>query len=104
MNLEVNPQTLCLRPHQLLKVRGGIGHAVVCHSGSLWVTQQRDARDIVLRAGESFALDRKGLVLVQALEHSALGIEPPVATTRTPAAATLPRGMRAPAVLAQRAL
>jgi hypothetical protein len=97
MNLEFNPQALCLRPNQLLKVHGGIGHAVVCHSGSLWVTQHRDGRDIVLRAGESFALDRKGLVLVQALEQSALSIAPPAARIRAPAASALPRRTPAPA-------
>ncbi len=97
MNLEFNPQALCLRPNQLLKVRGGIGHVVVCHGGSLWVTQHRDGRDVVLRAGESFALDRRGLVLVQALEQSALSIAPPGSGTRVPAATALPRRVPAPA-------
>src|SRR5512141_2690652 len=104
MNLEFNPQALCLRPHQLLKVRGGIGHAVVCHGGSLWLTQHRDGRDIVLRAGEPFALDRKGLVLVQALEQSTISIAPPAANTRAPAAIALPRRTPAPAALAHGAL
>ena len=53
MNLEFNAQGLCLKPKQLLKVRGGIGHAIVCHSGCLWVTQHRDPRDIVMGAGET---------------------------------------------------
>lgn len=104
MNLEFNPQALCLRPNQLLKVRGGIGHAVLCHSGSLWLTQYRDRRDIVLRAGESFALDRKGLALVQALEQSALSIAPPPARIRAPAAIALARRSPVPAGLAQRAV
>lgn len=89
MNLELNPEGLCLKPNQLLKVRGGIGHAIVCHSGSLWVTQHRDERDIVLGAGESFALDRKGLALVQALKQSAVSIAPP-ARTAAPAALSRP--------------
>jgi len=91
MNLEFNPQGLCLKPKQLLKVRRGSGHAIVCHSGSLWVTQHRDPRDIVMGAGESFALDRNGLVLVQALEQSAISIAPPAAPARAPASPALPR-------------
>lgn len=76
MNLELDPDGLCLKPKQLLKVRGGIGHTIVCHDGSLWVTQHRDPRDIVLGAGEAFALDRDGLALVQALAQSAVSLVP----------------------------
>ena len=82
MNLELNADGVCLKRRQLLKVRGGIGHAIVCHSGSIWLTQDRDRRDIVLEAGESFALDRTGLVLVQALEQSAISIATPVPGAR----------------------
>ena len=82
MKLELNPEALCLKPNQLLKVRAGAGHAVVCHSGSLWVTQDRDPRDIILAAGESFALDRNGLALVQALQQSAVSFAPAAALPR----------------------
>jgi len=77
MNLEMNRDGLCLKPNQVLKVRGGIGHTVVCHSGSVWVTQDRDRRDIVLGEGESFELDRDGLALVQAFEQSAISFASP---------------------------
>jgi len=89
MNLELNPEGLCLKPKQLLKVHHGNGHAIVCHSGSLWVTQQRDARDIVLAAGESFALDRDGMTVVQALEQSAISIAPTARGARVVAPAAL---------------
>ena len=100
MNLELTQDGLCLKPKQLLKVRGGIGHSVVCHSGSVWLTQYRDRRDIVLREGGAFALDRDGLALVQALEQSAISIAPSATRIRaaTPhalpgtAAAGFPRG------------
>ena len=82
MKFELDSEALCLKPKQLLKVRGGLGHAIVCHSGSLWVTQARDQRDIVLAAGESFALDRDGLALVQALQQSAVSIAPKAASPR----------------------
>ena len=89
MNLELDQDGLCLKPHQLLKVRRRIGHTLVCHSGSVWLTQHHDARDIVLGAGESFALDRSGLVLAQALEQSAISIAPPVTRVRAAAPAAL---------------
>jgi len=83
MNLELDQDGLCLKRSQVLKVRGGAGHSVLCHSGSLWLTQDRDQRDIVLGAGESFVLDRDGLALVQALEQSAISIAPPARRSRT---------------------
>ncbi len=43
-----------------------------CDQGSLWITQDNDTRDIVLRAGEEFQPDRKGTVLIYALEGSTL--------------------------------
>lgn len=72
MRLELNQDGLCMKRKQLLKVRGGAGNAIVCHSGSVWVTQDGDQRDIILDAGESFVLDRNGATLVQALEQSAV--------------------------------
>ena len=87
MNLELNQDGLCLKSHQILKVRRGSGHTIVCHNGSVWLTQHGDGRDIVLNAGESFALDRDGLALVEALEQSGISIAPPAARTRAAAPA-----------------
>ena len=86
MNLELNQDGLCLKRKQVLKVRGGSGHAIVCHSGSVWVTQAGDRRDIVLDAGESFALERNGLAVVQAFEQSAISIAPSALRARAAAA------------------
>ena len=36
-----------------------VGRSVECLSGSLWITQDGDRRDIVLAAGEAFAFDRR---------------------------------------------
>ena len=82
MNLELNQNGICLKPQQLVKVRGGRGHAIVCHSGSVWVTQDGDPRDIILRAGDAFTLDRDGPALVQAFEPGAISIAQTEAQTR----------------------
>lgn len=72
MRLELNQDGLCMKPKQLLRVRDGAGNAIVCHSGSIWLTQEGDPRDIIVSAGETFVLERKGPALVQALEPSAV--------------------------------
>ena len=74
MRIEFNQKELCLKKNQLVKVRGGIGHTVLCHSGSIWVTQDGDPRDVVLGAGQVFTLDRSGPALLQAFESGSVSI------------------------------
>ncbi len=40
------------------------GVVVICGQGVLWLTQERDARDHILSAGESFVVDRRGRVVI----------------------------------------
>ena len=83
MNIELNQNGICLKPNQVVTVRGGLGRTIVCHSGSVWVTQDGDLRDVILRAGESFTLDRKGPAMLQAFAPGSISIAPSVAQTRT---------------------
>jgi RimJ/RimL family protein N-acetyltransferase len=63
-----------LDARESLRVTDGQGLEVRCIAGNLWVTQDRDARDVVFRAGESFALDRPGLALITALLQPAAAV------------------------------
>ena len=40
---------------------------IVCESGSLWLTEDNNIRDVVLEAGERFTFDGSGTVLAHAL-------------------------------------
>lgn len=82
MNIQLNQNGLCLKRKQLVMVRDGLGHSIVCDSGSVWVTQEGDPRDIVLGAGEAFTLDRPGTALVLAFEPGAISITNTQARTR----------------------
>ena len=55
-----------LRAREVFDIRDGKGLAVRCLAGSLWITQDGDTDDVVLKAGECFVLDRRGLALVSA--------------------------------------
>ena len=61
-----------LRKGTLLRIRSGIGKGVAVFSGSAWITQHEDPRDVLLGAGESFVLDRPGLAIVQALDDTSM--------------------------------
>jgi hypothetical protein len=46
------------------------GRVISCRKGILWLTQTGNRGDYLIRAGEGFAIDRPGVVLVSALEES----------------------------------
>lgn len=51
---------------RLLSIRGARGALLFIEQGEVWVTQERDPRDIVLPAGAWFRLDREGTAVVEA--------------------------------------
>jgi hypothetical protein len=53
-----------LKTGELLDIRDGEGFEILCLVGAVWITQSNDPRDIVIKAGESFVLDKPGLALV----------------------------------------
>lgn len=55
--------------------------------GALWVTQQRDPKDIVLRVGDSWAVERNGDTVVEALDDASFRMVTPhgAAPIRLPA-------------------
>ena len=52
------------------------GLQVTAVSGTVWLTQAKDPRDIILTRGQSFILDRKGRAVVYALKDAAIVIGP----------------------------
>jgi hypothetical protein len=44
------------------------GRVISCRKGVLWLTQAGTPGDHLIRAGEAFPIDRRGLVLISALE------------------------------------
>jgi len=61
-----------LNTGELLDIDDGEGFTVECLEGALWITQSNDPRDIVLKAGQSFVLDKPGLALVCAAAGPAM--------------------------------
>ncbi len=50
--------------------------AILCLEGAIWVTQDRDVRDHIIKAGEMFLISQPGEVTIQALADARLKITP----------------------------
>ena len=70
MNNDLISGTRLLGKGHIRHLHADAGRRVECLSGSLWITQDGDRRDIVLRAGEAFDFDRRGDALLSAFADS----------------------------------
>ncbi len=82
MNNDLKLPAITLHHAETHRIEAGKGLRVQCLTGTLWLTQEDDPRDIVLEAGEEAFIDRDGTSIVSALsdasfvlsrEHGALG-------------------------------
>jgi len=67
MRIELNSGAVRLRPNQTCKVVDGAGSTVCAVEGTVWITEENQARDIVLERGACYRLRARGLALVNAL-------------------------------------
>jgi uncharacterized protein (AIM24 family) len=74
--MDGNDYRITLRPNRMLRLRDGRNLVVGVDTGTVWLTQDGDVRDIILRAGDSFRVDRDGTVLLQALNDAAVRFVP----------------------------
>ena len=75
MKINLNRVNVELGQSQTLPILQAEGVKVTCQRGCLWITQDRDPRDVILEPGDFFVMDRKGRALVSALSPSGLIVE-----------------------------
>lgn len=68
---------LPLQKGGLLRVQDGPGVVVYVWEGELWLTQESDRRDYLLRAGQWFRLDRGGVAVATALKRAVVSVTAP---------------------------
>lgn len=85
MNTTHNQFDLSLAHQAMFEVTDAAGVQITCHEGSLWLTLDGDARDIVIDAGESFIATEHRRALIYALAPADLSVA--MAPTVVPAAA-----------------
>ena len=96
VKLEPAGATLRLQHAQFAQLHGTLGWTVKALSGALWITQDGDIRDVILQAGESFVIDRKGPALLSPFDDAQVCIS--FGGCRR--AAHQPASMAAPAIAA----
>ena len=67
MRIELKKGAVRLEPNQTLKVVNGAGSTVCAVEGELWITEENQPRDIVLKAGACYRLRERGVALVNSL-------------------------------------
>lgn len=69
-SLDLEPIALAARSvHRIDNARG---LRVSCVRGAIWITQERDPRDLILASGQSVVLDRAGLAVVYAFKDAVI--------------------------------
>lgn len=67
-----------------LRFHDAEGLELAVTKGSVWITQEGDERDIVVKAGQRFRLDRGGLAVVDVLQDAEFTLEPEAARRFVP--------------------
>jgi hypothetical protein len=88
----LNLEPISLAARCLHRIENARGVQVTCVRGSIWITQERDARDIILAAGQSVVLDRPGLAVAFAFRDAVITVG---GAAQLPAAAKVPEPARA---------
>lgn len=70
MNTDLTLPSIPLRHGDTRRIEHGQGLHVQCLTGTLWLTQDGDLRDIVLEPGEGATIERDGLSVVTALSDA----------------------------------
>lgn len=58
----------------MLRLNVASRRVVAVFKGLVWITQEGDPRDVFVASGESFAIDRPGVVLLEAFESTVLTV------------------------------
>lgn len=75
MRMDIERAAMDLERMQIVRLRGARGVRLSCGRGSLWVTQEGLARDDFLVPGLSQVIETDGMVVIEAMVPSSLGID-----------------------------
>ena len=71
MRIELKQGAVQLGQNQTLRVVDGAGSTVCAIEGSVWITEENQPHDIVLKPGACYRLRERGIALVNSLGGNA---------------------------------
>ncbi|HUQ25174.1 MAG TPA: DUF2917 domain-containing protein [Burkholderiales bacterium] len=71
MRIELKSGAVKLGPNQTLRVVDGEGTTVCAVEGSVWITEENQAKDIVLQPGSCYQLRQRGIAILNSLGGAA---------------------------------
>lgn len=74
MNIDLNDAIVRLSPDNNFQMRDARGTCVHVHWGDLWITQEGDQKDYIVKSGESFAISSSGMTLLAALGEAGVSV------------------------------
>lgn len=70
MHLELDTPRFALEPGQVVSLDDACGALIEPSGGRLWITEEGESKDFVVRPGETFVVSRAGRTVVQAVESA----------------------------------
>ena len=77
MALTLTQASMCLQAGHGLSLTDAAGVELTSVTGRVWLTMESDNRDINLRPGDAYTIERDGLTLVSAVEPSLVHVRIP---------------------------
>ena len=74
MRIELKTGALQMKRGQTLKVLDGAGSTVTANRAAVWITEQNQARDIVVEPGGSYRLSERGVAVIEALGEASVSL------------------------------
>jgi hypothetical protein len=70
MHLVLDTPRLALEPGQVVSLDDACGALIETAGGRVWITEEGERKDFVVRPGERFVVSRGGRTVVQAVERA----------------------------------
>ena len=75
MDIRLEHTGVKLAQNDTINIIDGKGARIRARAGSVWITQEHDVRDVILRPGQSFTLDRNGTAVIEALSDAEIALD-----------------------------
>jgi len=97
MSQTSNAAIVHLNPGQSLALPDIQGTAFMVTHGTLWITQENDTQDVVLRPGDLWMVERDGLTIIEAQNDASMRAVGPTFERATPTRRDWPQWLHAKA-------